>query len=566
MFSCLKNNVLAIAVAGALIAAGSASAFNANDGLDGAWFDKSKPGEGIFVDVLTGGASPIGSFAYYTYGDDNKPTWLLFATPLNNGKFENVDVSMYMGDKRDTAVKVGKATGGFESCSSLKMSIDMNDGTGLKDVTIDYATGASALGFAANPQCSEAPALASCPEGTTADGEMCKLPSDITADMYLPAGKDYKITGAVMVKEGAALTIAPGVTLIGGNSGSPDFLAVLPGAKIFANGTESMPITFKGPSNDVGSWAGLVIAGNSTCNDASGGAKCEFEAIPGITYGGDDLNDSSGSLTYVRVQNAGQEIAKNEELNSFTFLGVGAGTKLSFLQANRGADDGFEFFGGSANADHLVCTNMSDDCLDLDQGYSGNIQFALVYQGDPDGNFSSDPRGIEADNDSKNFDKKPRTSAKLANVTLVGSGLGSDKKSDAIHLRRGFGGQVWNTVATGYLASCLKIDKADTFNNRNNDGTSDAKLAVAGNWIGGCTAGAIASIEGEDVAAWYNAGPGNKTADSIELMNGYLPKAGAGYLTNGQALPAGFIRVPYSGAFAGPSDDWTKGWTLPFVK
>jgi len=34
------------------------------------------------------------------------------------------------------------------------------------------------------------------------------------------------------------------------------------------------------------------------------------------------------------------------ELNAFTFGGVGSGTTLEHLQAYKGADDAYEFFGG----------------------------------------------------------------------------------------------------------------------------------------------------------------------------------------------------------------------------
>ena len=45
---------------------------------------------------------------------------------------------------------------------------------------------------------------------------------------------------------------------------------------------------------------------------------------------------------------AGVEITPNNELNSFVFNGVGDQTVIEYIQAHRGADDGIEFFGGTA--------------------------------------------------------------------------------------------------------------------------------------------------------------------------------------------------------------------------
>ena len=40
----------------------------------------------------------------------------------------------------------------------------------------------------------------------------------------------------------------------------------------------------------------------------------------------------------------GKILGANNELNGFSFNGVGSGTTLHHLQAYRGSDDGFEFF------------------------------------------------------------------------------------------------------------------------------------------------------------------------------------------------------------------------------
>src|SRR5690606_16868952 len=100
-----------------------------------------------------------------------------------------------------------------------------------------------------------------------------------------------------------------------------------------------------------------------------------------VYYGGGGAglgtaNDNSGTLRYVRVEYAGAKISEANELNAFTFGGVGSGTTLDHLQAYQGADDAFEFFGGTVDAKYLVSTATDDDAFDFDFGYRGRIQFA----------------------------------------------------------------------------------------------------------------------------------------------------------------------------------------------
>ena len=87
----------------------------------------------------------------------------------------------------------------------------------------------------------------------------------------------------------------------------------------------------------------LVINGRARVNNANSCAGDSAAAEGGAVgfYGGDDDTDNSGVLRYVRVEYAGKEITPNNELNSFTNNAVGSGTRLEFLQAHRGADDGF---------------------------------------------------------------------------------------------------------------------------------------------------------------------------------------------------------------------------------
>ncbi len=572
MLSNFRKSALVAAMAFA--ASGAQAGVLFNDGLDGALFNAAASGRGVMVDFIPSANlnSPLGAGTFFgiafTYRPDGTSAFVTFqneTTPIADGQtsITGMPVRLFNGGTfgdpftAPTNSVVGTASATINSCESTQIMLDMTDASGLADVTFDYGP----IGVSGN--CTSIAANVSCPATTTAVGDDCQLPANISGNLYLPAGKQYIVEGQVSVTSGATLTIAPGVTVQGSsNNAVPNFLAVLNGGKIFANGTANAPITFTGPTPTKGSWAGVVLAGTSICNDAVGGAQCQFEAVPGITYGGSDLTDSSGSIRYARILYAGQAVAPDEELNALTLLGVGSGTHLSYIQTDHGDDDGFEFFGGTVNGHHLVCSNMTDDCFDLDQGYSGNLQFLFSYQGDPDGSFTNDPHGMEMDNDSGNNDKEPRTNPNVSNVTLKAQGMGAN--GEGMRMRRGLGGTFRGVVIDGYADRCINIDDAGTFTQAGSATAQGPGLTLQNSFIGSCAAGQFQDSSSDPylVSAWYNAGNGNQTGE-IMVRGQFMPAAGAPYL-EGNEVPnnAFFVPVPYKGAFAGPWDTWYGGWTV----
>src|SRR6185503_12123604 len=81
-------------------------------------------------------------------------------------------------------------------------------------------------------------------------------------------------------------------------------------------------------------------------------------------YGGTDVADNSGSLQYVRIEYGGDIIVSDKEINGLTMGGVGNGTIIDHVMVKRTRDDCFEWFGGTVNADHLICENTGDDMFD----------------------------------------------------------------------------------------------------------------------------------------------------------------------------------------------------------
>ncbi|MBB5207511.1 hypothetical protein [Chiayiivirga flava] len=562
-----RKSLLATALLAA--AGGASAAITLNDGLDGTWANAAESGRGVALDVIPGAdGSAIVSGGIFSYDADGNPVWMTFAGSIGAGEsaVDGVALNLFEGGSfgapftaPGAPVQAGTAAIVFDSCTAMTVDLDMTEASGLDDVTLELEPTQTLIGGSANPLCSSVAELAQCPDGTTADGDACALPNSITGALHLPAGKVYTLQGEVAVEDGATLTIDPGVTVRGSDDTSAlNYLAVKRGGRLYAEGTATQPIVFTGPDDVIGSWGGLVIAGNSTCNDGTDTDACEFEANPAITYGGTDLNDSSGALRYVRVQYAGIAISEDSEFNSITLLGVGAGTVLDHVQVDSGKDDGFEMFGGSVNGRYLVCSNMGDDCFDFDQGYTGKIQFALGLQGE-NTDLGDDSNGIESDNDGDNNDKLPRTQPQISNLTLVGK---PELTRHAMRLRRGTGGNYTSVVMTSYTEECLELGDTGTFA----QGTASEQgetLSMTHTFIGTCTGGEFKDDASDAylVSDWFAAGEGNESGGD-PMLDGFLPMPGSPVLEGGAANADAFFRpTSYRGAFA-EGENWTAGWTV----
>jgi len=254
----------------------------------------------------------------------------------------------------------------------------------------------------------------------------------------------YIINGKVVVADGGLLQIEAG-TVLKANKILPNTAAsailVSRGGVIEALGSNTSPVVFT--SNEatpsMGDWGGIVILGRASNNRITNpaiegidgtslpaGTDFNYGPIPAISAPGVPAvgidNESSGILNYVRIEYAGAAISANNELNALTMGSVGNGTEIDFVQSLHGGDDAFEWFGGTVNAKHLVAVGTDDDDFDFDFGYSGKLQFIVSLRKPEKPAYSSDPNGIESDNnnDGGAFTGTPRTLPKIANATIIG--------------------------------------------------------------------------------------------------------------------------------------------------
>lgn len=262
------------------------------------------------------------------------------------------------------------------------------------------------------------------------------ISGDITSNTTLAEGYEYKLSGGVHVKEGATLTIKPGVKITAIDDDTPDYILIEQGAKIDAQGTASNPIvmTSETPENK---WGGIHICGKAHTNAESGSGSSE---IGGAKYGGSDDKDNSGTLRYIRLEYTGFALDEEHEANGISFYGVGSGTTVDHIESYKGGDDGFEFFGGSVNVNNMVSFDSSDDSFDWTEGWNGSATNILAYQMSAENDCL-----IEADNNGKNYDAIPVSRPTIKNAILIGNG--GDGRG--IRLRAGTQVILDNVVACG---------------------------------------------------------------------------------------------------------------------
>jgi hypothetical protein len=392
------------------------------------------------------------------------------------------------------------------------------------------------------------------------DGDKIVLGNDVV----------WQLDGAVIAggdnANAVELSILPGTKILGG---SDSYLVISRGSTIMADGTAAAPIVFTsvetalGQEGKAGQWGGLVLLGNAPVNTCPDLTNCSasFE-VGNHSYGGNDTEDNSGSIKYVRVEFGGFKINDTQEMNGISFAGVGAGTEIDHVQVHMNNDDGFEFWGGNVSVTNIVLTENFDDSLDWTNGWQGSAQHVYIRQADNASN-----RGIEADSNS-DASAVPMSKPVLANFTIQvanGTNSGGDD-AEGILFRKGTGVNTYNILVKGDVDSgeCLEVNDDNTVNNANT-----AQLTMQNSLID-CVEpfknAKADAAEGRtlalDVEAWYTGQDDNLVA-AADLTD-YMPNSSSVALTGGKAdlanLDARLVNANYIGAFDG-SNDWTTGWT-----
>jgi hypothetical protein len=520
---------------------------------------------GLYVSMKPA-AAHVGTQGFlYMVVSDGSRSWM--RTPTGFARWNGIVSSLVAYSTKTLAADETISIPDLETFSGAVL-----DGMNLR-INVGYATAASPLAYSTAIIFSMGTALpnpTTCPVGPPAGREplvpggkrLCVMSGTYTSDVRLSSNFEYIVSGPVFIGgdnvNPASLTVDPGVTTYG-ESGA-DFIRVSRGSKIHVNGTAAAPVIMTGAidaqadANTTGAWGGLVINGNAPLNGCTAGTvicQAEGEGNSG-TYGGNNPTESSGNLNYLIIKYAGFEISPGNELNGLTLNAVGSGTLIDYVQVHNGSDDGFETFGGTVNAKHLVLTGNDDDSLDWQKGWTGKAQHVLVIQ------KTIGDRGIEADNNSAARDSLPRSKPQIANLTIIGSG----SNGNGIKLRDGTAGNIFNTVVKGSGASCVDIDHGPTFTNAGSSATSLTGQLTIVNSMLDCPKLFSDAIEDLwSTEAWFRGQAGNTTGSTemTSYINSPVVNARPAADLSGDPF---FDNVSHIGAVKDEATDWTLGWTF----
>ncbi|MGB5688388.1 MAG: hypothetical protein WBM45_03880 [Woeseiaceae bacterium] len=518
-------------------------------------------------------------------------------------------------------------------------TVNIGGGGSPNDVCASY------LNSAGQSITGEVDANGNCVYGTSFASNLLPLQVDMTIpaldngaahifEASLFVGRSYNNDAAMQAAnifqggDGPTLTIEAGATLAWKTS--RDFFVVNRGSRVVAVGRADAPITFTSESDvlgtvgpeDVQQWGGMVINGFGVTN------KCSYTGTRGVDlaldgechvdsegssgndenqYGGNNDNDSSGQLEYVVVKHTGATVGNGDELNGITFGAVGRNTVVRNLQMYSTYDDGIEMFGGAVNFENYVALYVRDDSIDVDEGWIGSIDNALVIQSETDGNhcieadgigsFSSlDPAVVE-DFIARGLNSNFAISNLTCIVSANGAATATHDPGAGWRLREGLAGSITDSIliasygatdaTSGNDNYCLRIDNRSQGAALDGSLTLDSVLYSCGENTRGQTlsdpAGVSSGITEEAfatddatigqggefhaVVAGAATSPTSTADPELQLL-----EAGAGYLSlpwstsainNGApvATSAPVGAGDYLGAVFSGGTDWTLGWT-----
>jgi len=306
----------------------------------------------------------------------------------NNPKINNLTAISTVGG---TALQFKKESGATITnlfLSGYDTNIDMKDGGALSNVQIDGADATTTDAYNSGTQVDIS-------DWNFVDGRFVPveiLNGQLTSNKTLTADTNYSLTGSYIVNDGVTLTIEAGTKISADKGGVDVYIAVLKGGKIDVQGTSDNPVVMSSVNPTPADWGGLTICGKAT---TTAGVNAEAE-VGGFIYGGTDDADNSGSITYLVIKGTGAQINADSQYNGISLYAVGSGTVLENIAVIDGADDGVEFFGGTASVTNIYLENNEDDAVDWTEGWNGTITntyishsiagFSTAFEGDKNNN------------------------------------------------------------------------------------------------------------------------------------------------------------------------------------
>ena len=397
------------------------------------------------------------------------------------------------------------------------------------------------------------------------------LSGDITENKTFTSNDTVLLPAFAYVKSGITIRFEAGTIIKGSGKGA---LIIEQGAKLICNGTQEKPVVFtsaqEAGQRQPGDWGGVVLLGKAPTNRSTPPLA---EGAINRSYGGNDPQDNSGSLKYVRIEYAGVVAEQNSEINGLTCYGVGNGTVLENIMVSYGNDDAYEFFGGTVNAKNLIAFATGDDDYDFDFGYVGKIQYAIALR-DPSKADAADPsNGIECDNDKDGTLAEPFTRPNLSNFTLIGPNGAANTLPNhafAARFRRSARFSLRNSIILGHAQGGLALEKDITIQAYYTDKRSEFKnniiqavklpYVILGSTIITDADLEVRAVTDGNTKFSTSTDAGLTNITNINAPN-FMPsgispaKTGANY----DGLDDFFTKGTFRGAIG--DNDWTKSWT-----
>jgi hypothetical protein len=341
-----------------------------------------------------------------------------------------------------TALQFKKESGATITGLSLTgydTSIDMRDDGPLANVIIDGEVGNPDLNYTVPPTV-DINDFAWVQASVDPQEEL--LQGTLSGTRTLDPAVNYLLNSSYIVQDGGKLIIPAGTKITARDGGTSVYLAVLQGGQIEINGTDDNPVVMSTEDETPGGWGGLVICGKAPTTEGVGA----IAEIGGFVYGGNDPADDSGNVNYLVILGTGAQINSESQYNGVSLYSVGTGTELSNIAVINGADDGVEFFGGTANGTDFYFADNEDDSVDWTEGWNGTV--TNLYTIHDINGFST---AVEADGDNFN--------PTLNNYTAISSTGGT-----ALQFKKESGATFNNIYLEGYTTNVDMRDNGPVSN------------------------------------------------------------------------------------------------------
>lgn len=235
------------------------------------------------------------------------------------------------------------------------------------------------------------------------------LAGHIVARVILDNTVEYKLTGPLIIRDGGELEIREG-TVIKAQKDANAYITVAQGGKLYIYGKPDAPVVITSDADNPapGDWGGIVICGKAPTNRGENARS----ALGDLFYGGNELEDSSGTIQYLRVEYTGASFEETTTFNGITFFGAGAFMKLEHVQCHQGKGNGFAFYGGNINPKWLIASNHQGNGVAVTDGWTGNAESLYLTT-----NATS---GIRTSNNEADVMATPITAGTIKNVSIIG--------------------------------------------------------------------------------------------------------------------------------------------------